>query len=127
MSLGATFDPAVDLVQPMPDVFSDPQYADTLEQIAPTITAKISEQQQPGESWADSLARLLPILAATEQQRELLNVQVERARQGLPPLNMSQYAAGVNVGISPDVKNLLIVGGIGLLAVMAFGAHRIGR
>lgn len=124
---GATFDPATDLDRPEDTVYGDPAYADTLEQIAPTITAKISEQQQPGESWVDSLARLLPILAATDQQRSLLNVQVERARQGLPPLNMSQYAAGVNVGVSPDVKNLLIVGGLGMLAVLAFGAHRIGR
>lgn len=127
MSLAAIFNPATDLDDPMPGVDSDPAYAQTLESIAPTITAKISEQQAPGETWVDSLSRLLPMLAATEQQRELLKVQVDRANRGLPPLDMSQYAAGVNVGVSPEVKQLLMYGGIAALAVLAFGAHRIGR
>ena len=105
----------------------DSDYAETFDTIAPTLNEKIEQQQQPGESWIDSVARLLPILAATDQQRQLLQVQVDRARQGLPPLNVSQYSAGVQVGMSADLKNMLMIGGAVALGIMLFGAHRIGR
>lgn len=102
-------------------------YSPTFDYIAPGFNDLVNQQQQAGESWLDSAARLLPILAATDQQRQLLQVQVDRAKQGLPPLNVSQYAAGVQVGMSSDLKNLLIVGGLAALGIMLFGAHRIGR
>lgn len=106
---------------------ADSSYAPTFDYIAPGFNTLVDQQQQSGESWADAAARLLPILAATEQQRQLLQVQVQRAQQGLPPLNMSQYAAGVQVGMSSDLKQLLTIGGIAALGIMLFGAHRIGR
>lgn len=106
---------------------ADSSYAGTFDTVAPGFTTLIDQQQQPGESWATAAARLLPILAATEQQRQLLQVQVSRAQQGLPPLNMSQYAAGVQVGMSSDLKNMLMIGGAIALGIMLFGAHRIGR
>lgn len=105
----------------------DSGYAPVFDYVAPGLNDMIDQQQQPGESWLDAVGRLLPIIAATDQQRQLLQVQVDRARQGLPPLNVSQYAAGVQVGVSSDLKNLLVIGGLGVLAVLAFGAHRIGR
>lgn len=105
----------------------DTGYAQVFDYVAPGLNDMIEGQQQPGESWLDSVARLLPIIAATDQQRQLLQVQVDRAKQGLPPLNVSQYSAGVQVGMSSDLKQLLIYGGLGFLAVMLFGAHRIGR
>lgn len=102
-------------------------YAPVFDYVAPGFNSMVDQQQQPGESWIDSAARLVTIIAATDQQRQLLQVQVDRAKQGLPPLNISQYAAGVQVGISSDLKNLLIFGGAAALAIMLFGAHRIGR
>lgn len=100
-----------------------PQYIDSLEVIAPGITAEIQNEQQGGESWIDSLSRLLPILATTYQQRQLLEIQVDRARQGLPPLDASAYAPGVRVGLASDTGRALaiagaVLGGIVLLAVM---------
>ena len=102
-------------------------YAPVFDYVAPGFNEMVNNQQQPGESWIDSAARLVTIIAATDQQRQLLQVQVDRAKQGLPPLNISQYAAGVQVGVSSDLKNLLVVGGLGVLAVMLLGVHRIGR
>lgn len=119
-----TYDPSFDATGYDDSSVTNSGYAASLEEVAPNITTMIGEQQQPGESWTDSLARLLPIIAATEQQRQLLNVQIDRAKQGLPPLNVSQYAAGVQVGVSSDVKNLLILGGLGALAILAVGASR---
>ena len=106
---------------------ADSSYAPVFNTMAPGFNTLIDQQQQPSESWIDAAARLLPILAATEQQRQLLAVQVQRAQQGLPPLNMSQYAAGVQVGMSSDLKNILVIGGSIALAILLFGARRIGR
>lgn len=51
------------------------------------------------------------------QQRELLAIQNQRAREGLPPLDVSQYTPGVNVGIASDTQRtlLMIAGGVGVL------------
>lgn len=94
-------------------------YARQLEAIAPGLTGQVEANRASGESWVDSLARLLPILATTYQQRQLLSVQVERARAGLAPLDVSAYTPGFNVGLSADTKQLLIYGGIAAIAVYA--------
>jgi hypothetical protein len=95
----------------------DPSSASNLDSIAPGVSDIVTGQQQNGESWADTLQRVLPMLAATVQQQQLLSVQVDRARQGLPPLNVSQYAAGAQVGLSADTKTFLMIGAGALAAV----------
>lgn len=122
--LGETFN-VTDLSfgQPVPPA----DYAQSLEAIAPNITALTEENRQGGEPWYEALARLLPAIAATQQQRELLKVQTERAKQGLPPLDTSQYGVGVRVGLSEDSKQLLIYGGVALLALAGLGILKFGR
>lgn len=93
-------------------------YASSLEAIGPGVTSLVDEQQGNGENWFDTLGRLLPGLVATYQQKQLLQLQVDRARQGLPPLNASQYGAGINVGLSQDTQKLIMYGGIALVAFM---------
>jgi hypothetical protein len=105
----------------------DFDYSQSLETIAPGLPDEVAKNQNPGEPWYESLARLLPILATTYQQRQLLSVQVERARQGLAPLDVSAYAAGVNVGISPEVKQLLIIGGLAIAGLVALSMVTRGR
>lgn len=95
-------------------------YEVALEDLAPGVTTIVNEQKAPNESWYDSLARLLPMLASTYQQQQLLQVQVDRAKQGLPPLNTNQYAAGVNVGVSQDTQKMLMYGLIGVGALVIF-------
>lgn len=52
-----------------------------------------------------------------DQQRELLKIQNQRAAQGLPPLDVSQYTPGVNVGIASDTQRtlMLVAGAAGVL------------
>lgn len=95
----------------------DLQYAQNLDVIAPGVTDIIAKEQAPGESWADTLQRILPIIAATYQQKQLLDVQVQRARDGQPPLDASMYAPGVKVGLSPETMQALYIAG-GLLLVV---------
>lgn len=119
--LGTTFIPSdLSVVDAQPDA----QWSASLETLAPGVTSLVEAQRTLNESWVDSLARLLPSIAATYQQKQLLDVQVERARMGLAPLDVSQYAPGVKVGVSPELQNLMMWGGIALLGVLAFSAMR---
>lgn len=102
-------------------------YTDAVEVIAPGITGIIDTHRAPGESWTDTLQRLLPILATTYQQKQLLDVQVERARNGQPPLDASMYAPGVQVGLSSDTtRTLMLLGGaaLGVLFLMSRRSRR---
>lgn len=118
---GVTFDPATDLAVSSALATSD--YLSTLEQIAPGISTRVDAAQQPGESWVSALTRVIPSLALTVQQAQLLNVQTQRAKAGLPPLNASQYGLGVSVGASPQITTILMLG-VGLVAFMAMSKGR---
>lgn len=89
-----------------------------IDQVAPGIVAKINQTQTPGESWIDTLTKLIPSLTLTTQQVQLMQLNIERAKKGLPPVDIASYSGiGVNVGLSESTKNLLIYGGVALIAV----------
>lgn len=89
-----------------------------LEQIAPGIVNKINETQTPRESWIDTLIKLVPALTMTTQQVQLMQLNIERAKKGLPPIDIASYSGiGVNIGLSESTKNLLIYGGVALIAM----------
>lgn len=98
-------------------------YDATMEAVAPGLSSLVLNQQTPGESWTDTLLKVLPGLAATYQQRQILAAQVERAKQGLPPLDMSQYGLQVSVGMSQDTKMLIGVS-VAALALVLFMQKR---
>lgn len=48
-----------------------------------------------------------------EQQQDLNAINLQRAQQGLPALDASQYGLGVNVGVSSSTQNtVLMVAGV---------------
>lgn len=116
---GATFAP--DFL-PQFDQTPNTQYTIALDAIAPGVSDLATEQAKTsGTDWIDSLSRLIGVLAVGEQQRRLLAIQVDRAKQGLPPLDTSQYAptVRVNAGLSSDTKWLIGALGIGFVAMLA--------
>jgi hypothetical protein len=112
------FAPLADPSGPM-DIEMDFQAA--VEQTAPGIMDKARIMAKEGESVIDSLARAASTIAMADSQRRLLNIQLERARQGKAPLDSSQYGLGVNVGLSP--QTILLIGGA-LLAVVLLARRR---
>jgi len=106
----------------MADISQD--YAVALETAAPGVVNVIDQVAKPGENWTDALVRTLPVLAATAQQYQILQVQVERARQGLPPLDSSQYGAGVNVGLSADTLKIVLYAGLAVAAAIWFSRRK---
>lgn len=66
-----------------------------------------------------------------DAQKSLLDVQLQRAAQGLPPLNInpSQYGLTpqIGVGLSPQTQSLVMWGGIALLAALVLPKLLGGR
>lgn len=89
-------------------------YLAAINNTAPGLLQQADKIAVPGEDWISSVSRAIGTVAMAEQQRQLLNIQLERARQGKPPLDSSQYGLGVSVGLSPQVMYL----GFAALAVL---------
>lgn len=78
-----------------------------------------------GTSWINNIAGAFSQFGTAwanyKNQAQWNQLQLQRAQQGLPPLSTTGYGApgvGVNVGVSPQVQQLLIFGGIGLGALL---------
>lgn len=80
--------------------------------------------------WLDNLLNLAPQMfmgyTQISMQKQIAKVNLERLKQGLPPLSAAQTEAysprpGVSVGLSPATRNLLMYGGLGLGAILLFG------
>ncbi len=85
-------------------------------EIAPNYVELVSANQQPTESWLQTATRIMSSLTATYQQKQLLDIQIDRARQGLPPMDMSGYTGlGVNVGVSEGTRQTALI----VVAVLA--------
>lgn len=88
------------------------QYQNTLDWIAPQTTSMIQQTAVPGESWYDTLSRLMQSMVLTYQQKQMMDVQISRARAGLPPLTTTPTSGQI------DQKTLLIIGAIVIAAMM---------
>ena len=112
------FDPARD-AQPWWSAPS-PEWASAIESVAPNVNKMLQEQSRSRETWDETLQRIMPAIAATVQQREILKIQLERARQGLPPLPNSEFGAQVSVGLDASTRNALLIGGAALIGLLAW-------
>jgi hypothetical protein len=96
-----------------------PEQESALESIAPGITRMIKQAQNPGEKWTDTFTKIATNLGLGVQQYQLMNENVRRARQGLPPIDVAQYAgAGVNVGLSAGTQQLVTYAGLALIGLV---------
>lgn len=94
----------------------DLAYAQTADQIAPGIVDYARQFQAVGESLIEAISRARMTLSMSDAQRQLLQVQIDRARQGLPPLQTTQYTGG-GAGISTQTL-LLVALALGALILM---------
>lgn len=98
-----------------------PTWTVALESIAPTISQKIASQQQADEPWWETWSRIASSIVMAKQQRDLMQINVERAKKGLPPLDMAAYTGvGVQVVLSSQTQQLVTYGGLALLAFLVF-------
>lgn len=96
--------------------------------VGPGETEAASETPLPksvGDTIKDIIAGLSTAYLTKTQadaQKKVLDLQIKRAQAGLLPLDidLQSYTSGptVNVGMSPEVKQMLIYGGIALAVVI---------
>ncbi len=101
-----------------PDSYYTPpaEWQTALETTAPGITVVATQQNvTPTQDWITTFARAVATVQMADSQRRLINLQLERARQGLPPLDASAYTPGVSIGLSPQLEKGLLLGGAALL------------
>jgi len=93
-------------------------------------------------SAVDTIKTALPTYLQTKQQKQIMDVQINRAKQGLPPLDAAQYVAPIRIEptinadteaginrvatqtVSSGVQKLIIPIGLGLLAWMLLRKRR---
>lgn len=94
----------------------------TFRQIEDAAPGAVAEAKASGwnlDSVMENLASIVGTVVQAEAQRDLLKVNLQRAQQGLPPLNAQQYMPGVNVGVASDTQRMVyILGGLALAAVV---------
>lgn len=76
--------------------------------VAPGIVDIAQSLRTGTETLADAIARAMTTVSMAQHQRDLLQVQLERARQGLPPITTGTY--GQQQGIDPKLLILALAG-----------------
>lgn len=86
-------------------------------------TAGLSSQIWDGLT---KVANIVPSILTGLTQYQLAQVNVERARQGLNPINTAQYGPQVGVRVGPDqaTQKMIMYGGMALLGLLAFNMMR---
>ena len=101
----------------------------TLGDMGSTAPVNTESTQPVSSSLADTIKNTIMALSQgyltyeqTKAQSKVLDLQLQRAKAGLPPLDINSESFGVgpsvSVGLSPSTKRLLMWGGIGLGAVI---------
>jgi len=87
-------------------------YAQTAEEVAPGILDVVASIRVAGESFIDALARARAQVALSDAQSDLLALNIDRARQGLPPISPQSYITGTptNQSISANTVWLAVLG-----------------
>jgi len=95
----------------------------------PALSPAIMTSSATDFQWSQLPAMARDLFIAYKQgdiQSKLLDINVQRARQGLPPLNAAAYAPGVNVGLNPATQTFLGVG-VGTLALAGGALYFLTR
>lgn len=85
------------------------------------IQPNVNTQPLPWyQNFLNSITQLGTAYLTFEQQRQLNQINVQRAALNQPPLSAAEYTAGFNVGVGRSTQNtLLIVAGIIAVAYLA--------
>ena len=78
-----------------------------------------------GWDWLGTVRDIFTTVTQAELTKDLYELNLERARQGLAPIPASTVAPQMNVGIAGDTQKMLLQLGIGA-AVILGGAYAFG-
>lgn len=78
-------------------------------------------------SFFSMLQQSIPAIMQASAQKQLMDVNLQRAQKGLPPLNAASYTPGVNVGLTSDTQKMVMYLGGAALGVLALNSLTRGR
>ena len=94
----------------------------------PNVPAAVVSTAAPAVPWYEKIvSAIAPVATAAVsvvQQAQIAKTNRERLRRGLPAIPPEQYqqylapAARAEVGLSPATRNMLLYGGLGLVALL---------
>lgn len=77
-------------------------------------------QQAAGGSYSGfltSLVNMIPQFMQFDAQHRLMQINLQRAQQGLPPIDASRYTPGIQVGATSDTQRMVyVVAGLAAIA-----------
>ena len=120
-----------------PDLYSEAlrrQSVRTLGAVTTGSTA-VSTGDGPLDKLLTTIQTLAPQYLQYKAQQDVLDVQLDRMRAGLPPLRATDYAPAVQIGVDPNIitnagaqlRPLLIYGGLAVLGVFLLSKAMGGR
>jgi hypothetical protein len=84
-----------------------------------TVSTEGSQKNAPEGTLLDDWLQIAKQGLNLVQTQQLNQINVARARQGLPPIDTSRYTGtAVNLGLTPQTQQLIMYGGLALLAVL---------
>jgi hypothetical protein len=99
-------------------VSADP-FAVVANQIAPGIVQYAQSIATAGETLVSALVRARSMVSMNDTQRQLLDIQLQRAQNGLPPLNTAAITGTGSQGLTLTGPMVL-----GLIALFLFMSRR---
>lgn len=81
---------------------------------------------EPQTDWGRRLSEIFTGVVSAYQTKQLYDLNIRRAEMGLPPIDASALAPQVRVGLSNDMRNLLVYGGVAFLLAY-FGSQFLKR
>lgn len=76
------------------------------------------------EKLFSTVKEILPSVLQFQTGKELVELNIERAKAGLDPIDVSQISPQLNVGIAPQTQKMIMYGGAAILALLALNMFR---
>ena len=67
----------------------------------------------------NAITSAVPLYFGVKQENAMVSLNLQRAAQGLPPIDTSSYAPQVNFGVSPQITSMATWVAIGAFALVA--------
>jgi len=96
-----------------------------------TTPSGVATRQSSGTDWGAVVAAALPTALSVYQQKELSRLNMARIQAGRAMLTADDYAAyrvpaaEVQIGASPQARDMLMYAGLGVLGLVALRAAKI--
>lgn len=72
-------------------------------------------------SLLSTIKEIFQIYGTYEMQRALNDINIERAKQGMPPISAADAGVGVGIGLDPQSRQMIYFIGAGIALALYFG------